>query len=593
MGRCATPLIWKGGEVAYEAARARRLWATERLRSLGLESVLFPMVVVIVLVLVLYPLLMLLWRSLATSEADPTLSAKWYIRAYTDPSVRMALLNTLGVVGGSVAIAFFFGVSLAWLIARTNTPGARALELLPILPFVTAPFIGAVGWVFLLAPKVGFINVFLRTLVGSAAAEGPTNIYTAWGMIWVMGLYLTPYVYLFTSGAFKSLDPALEEVSRVSGAGTLGTFLKVTLPLVTPALLSGTLLAFVMGAGMFAIPAALGITARTYVLTTLIWRNLNTWPAKFELAAAMGTILLLMSLIGLYLHRRAIGGKEYTTITGKGFRPARTDLGRWRYGALAFCLAYLVLAVGLPYLALAYASLTRYWTIQITPGIFTLDNYRFVLLEYKITWPAIRNSLLLSASGATICVLLAAVVSFIVVRTRARGRGILDYVSMMPVGVPATVLAVGLLAAWIRPPLVLYGTAWILLVAYITHFLPFGVRSAASSLHQLSRELEESSRICGASWLRTFAQITLPLIRPGVMAGWILLFIIFMREMNASVLLYTPATVVISVALFDMWMDGLYNRIAAFSFLIVLVSVAAVALAQKVMGVRFAEGGGQ
>lgn len=582
-----TPPAVALGEAVEPGVRGRR-W---RLPALGAEGIVLTGTTVVVLALVFYPLAMLLLRSLATSSRDATLTLKWYVLAYTDPALFGTIVNTFVAVAGSMLVAFVFGVAMAFLIARTDVPLAGKLEIVPVLPFLTPPFITAVGWVLLAAPRTGFLNGALRGLLGLEVPEGPLDIFTMAGIIWVMGLYLTPYVYLLTVGGFKGFDPGFEEASRTAGASAWTTLRRVTLPLITPALLSGLLLAFVMGLGQFSIPAALGTPGNIYVLSTIIWRNTASWPARPELAAALGNSLLVLALVGLYVQRRIQGERTFATITGKGFRPAKTELGRWRYPAAAFCFLYLAATVGLPYVALVYTSFARFWTANVTPDLFTLENFRYVLVQYPVTWTSIRNSLILSIGGATLCIALAAAISWIVHRTQVRGRQVLDYASMIPIGIPATVLALGLLAAWIQPPLVLYGTIWLLLVAYITIYLPFGVRATSASLQQVAGELEEASRVSGASWLRTMWRVTVPLIRPGLMAGWFLLFAMFMRELSASVLLYVPSTIVISVTLFDLWLDSNYPRLAAFAVLVVVLSVATLLVVRRLTRGRYAEEG--
>ena len=535
---------------------------------------------VVVLLLILYPLLMLLRRSVSVSGDNPAWTVRWYVQAYTDATLTATIVDTFLVVGGAMVIAFAFGVSMAFLVGRTDVPFFSKAKIIPVLPFLTPPFIMAVGWMLLAAPRSGLLNGLIRGVTGSAAEEGPFDIFTMPGLIWVMALYLTPYIYLLTLGGLKNLDPTFEEAARIAGAGPWRTFRVITLPLVTPALLSGLLLAFIMGLGQFGIPAALGVPSNIHVVSTSIWQNMANWPARTELAAALATSLLGLALLGLYAQRRIQGQRSYATVTGKGFRPGRAALGRWSWTAAAFCWLYVIATVALPYYALLQTSFSKFWTPQLTPGLFTLDNYRYVLFQYPSTAISIRNSLVLSLGGATIGILLATICSWIVHRTDVKGRHLLDYIVMLPIGIPATVLAVGLLAAWIQPPLVLYGTLSILLVAYITIYLPFGVRATSASLQQVSRELEEASRVSGGSWLRTFRRVTLPLIRPGLITGWFLLFVMFMRELSASILLYVPKTTVISVALFDLLLEANYPRLAALGALIVLVSVGSVGLLQ-------------
>lgn len=359
----------------------------------------------VVFVLILYPLVMLLRRSLALPGNDTAWTLQWYVQAYTDPRLIGIVIDTFLVLAGSMAMAFVFGVSMAFLVGRTDVPFFSKAKIIPVLPFLTPPFIMAIGWMLLAAPRAGLLNGWMRAIGGSSAEQGPLNIFTMPGLIWVMGLYLTPYVYLLTLAGLKNLDPTFEEASRTAGANAWRTLRKVTLPLVTPALLSGLLLAFIMGLGQFGIPAALGVPSNIHVVSTSIWQNIANWPARTELAAALAMSLLVLALLGLYLQQVIQGQRSYTTVTGKGFRPGITKLGRWGWPASAFCWLYVLATVVLPYYALLQTSFSRFWTPHLTLSMLTLDNYRYVLFQYPSTRTSILNSLLLSVGGATIGIL--------------------------------------------------------------------------------------------------------------------------------------------------------------------------------------------
>lgn len=535
-------------------------------------------VVLVLCVLIIYPAFVLFADSFLDRAGE--LSLVWYLEAYTDPRNYQAILNTLIIASGASLFATVFGTFMAWAVVRTDLPGWRIIEAASIIPFISTPFIGALAWILLASPHTGLINQLWRVLFDTA---GPLlDIYGVWGIVMVEALYEMPFVFLIVAGALRSMDPTLEEASMSSGAGVWKTTWRVTLPLVLPAILGGALLVFVLAAEQFGVPAVLGTPARIRVLTTSIWDTQSVYPPKYGLGASLCVTLLLISMIGLWLQRRLLGTRSYTTVGGKGARPRRIPLGPLRWVVLAVCLAYLILAVVLPYATIFLSSIRTIWTQDFRWEQLTLQNYNWVLFEYPITQRALFNSLYLAVVGATVCIVFCALLSFLSLRTRLPGRKALDYLSMLPMAFPGIVLAVGLLRAWISPPLVLYGTIWILFVAYVTRYLPYGVRSTSATLVQIHPELEESSLISGASWFQTFRRVTLPLLKPGLVSGWILLFVSFTRELSASVLLYSPGNEVISVAIYDMWEQGDFRPLSALAFIQIAIALAMLAIVKWV-----------
>jgi iron(III) transport system permease protein len=333
------------------------------------------------------------------------------------------------------------------------------------------------------------------------------------------------------------------------------------------------------------VPAVLGTPAQIRVLTTSIVETQNFYPPRHGLGAALCITLLVVALVGLWLQRRALAARSYTTVGGKSAQPRRVALGRFRWVLFAVCLGYLFLAVVLPFTTIFLSSIRTLWTSDFRLEQFTLENYRWVIFDYPITQRAILNSLFLAIVGATVGMLLCSLVSFLTLRTRLPGRRGLDYLAMIPLGFPGVVLAYGMLQAWITPPLVLYGTIWILLLAYITRYLPVGVRSTSATLVQIHPELEESSLSSGANWFQTFKNVTLPLLKPGILAGWALLFLIFTRELSASVLLYSPGREVLSVAIFDLHQSGQFRALSALACLQITAAISILATAKWVMGI--------
>src|SRR5215475_1250382 len=533
--------------------------------------------ILLLCVLILYPVAILLNQSVRGD--DGTLSFVWYLQAYTSLRNYQAILNTLIVAFGATAFAVAIGTFLAWAVVRTDMPGRRVVELASLVPFISTPLIGALAWILLLSPQTGLINQAWRFVYGSGSIF---NIYSIWGIIFVEALYETPLVFLLVSGALRSMDPTLEEASLSSGAGVFKTTSRVTLPLVLPSILAGALLVFILAAEQFAVPAVLGTPAKIRVLTTSIFEAQSVYPSRDGLAAALSVTLLAIALGGLVLHKRLLGARSYATVAGKAARPRRVNLGRWRYLLLAVCVLYLVLAVVLPVVTIFLSSIRTIWTADFRWEQFTLANYTRVLFAYPAAERAIVNSLILALVGATATILLCALISFLSRRARLPGHKILDTLAMVPMGFPGIVLAVGLLHAWITPPLVLYGTIWILFVAYMTRYLPVGVRSVSASLAQIHPELEESSLASGATWLQTFRHVTLPLLKPGIAAGWALLFVAFTRELSASILLYSPRLEVLSVVIYDLYQEGGFRALCALATLQVVIAIAVLAIARSV-----------
>jgi iron(III) transport system permease protein len=539
--------------------------------------------------LVLYPMAYLIYGSLRTSlPGDPgTFTLNNFIEAFTSHKILSTIFNTFVIMLGTTLVSCPLGLLLGWITTRTDTPFRRTLEILNICPFLLSPYVAGVAWSFLLSPQVGLLNKFLINLFH--LEQAPFNVFTLSGVIWVLVLYYTPYMYLFILGSFKAMDPSLEESARICGSSVFKTILKITIPMATPAIISGCVIVFVHCAGQFGVPAHLIMPKGEYVLTTTIMRFTQVYPQQYGAAAAVSMLLLLISAIGVYLQRRFIKGKEYVTVTGKAYRPRLMQLGKWKYFALGINLIYLFLCIVLPYGTLLIVSFLNFWSGEVRADLLTLENYYNVLFEEEATIRAIKNSLIVSIGGSFLCLLMTVLVAYLVTRTKVRGRSFFDYVIMLPVGVPGMVIAVGLLWAWIRAPLPVYGTLWIILIAYITRYVPYGMRAFSNSLLQLGPELEESARICGSSWFRTFRKVLIPLLKPGFMAGWILLFILFMREMATAIVLWYSGNEVISVQLFQLVRDGSFPQVAALSIIEALIIISGILLFRLIVKEDFSE----
>jgi len=539
------------------------------LRTAGSRDVITATTALLVLFLVGYPLIMLVVGSL--SGPRPADAGSLGPRAYLALFQELGLLaNSLKVAVGSTILAMTLGVSLAWVLARTNVPWAGALEQVVIIPFYLSALLGAVGWALLASPsKAGILNSLLMSWFHLEKA--PFNVYSELGIIWVSGLHFAPFCFLFSIGALRSMEPSLEDSSRVLGGGTASTMIRITMPLILPAILGSSLLVFVLAMGQFGIPAVLGVSTGYHVVTTRIYELIIGFNPDYGVAAAMGVALFAFSALGVWLQIRILGSRKYTTVTGKGFRPRVIDVGGFRWVLFSLVIAYVIVAVVLPLGALLFASLQPYISTNIFNAKFTLANFHYILFEYPTTTLALFNTLLLAVGGATITLLLAGVLAWMLVRKRSALSRLIEVSIMIPVAIPGIVFSIGLLWAWIRAPLPIYGTIWILLLCYVTIFIPYGVRAVSASLHQIDQSLEECAIVIGASWQQVVRGILLPLLRPGLMAAWTLVFISIIKELSASALLYNSKTIVLSVAVFDLWIGSSLTYVAALALIEALV----------------------
>lgn len=463
---------------------------------------------------------------------------------FTSGRFAQATLNTLIAAVGATILACFFGLVLAWIVARTDTPLRAWLGTLNLVPFFMSPFVGAVAWIILAAPRAGLLNQLLHRLFGL-----PTdllNIYGLVGVIWVLSLFYTPYVYLFVLGPLSSMDPSLEDAARTHGSGLWRTLRTITLPLVSPSLLSGALIVFVTSAGLFDIPIGLAAPHGIPMLPTVIYESLQ-WPADYNKAAAIGTLLMMVTIIGILLQRLYLARRNFTTVSGKGYRARRIELGRWRWAAMTFEAGYVGTAVALPVLALLLVSLSKLWTGWVVPRSFTLSNFSYVIFHYDLARRAMGNSMVLALLGATIGVAICTLQAYFITRGRSRWTGLADLIVALPLGIPGIVLGLGFLIMLIGTPL--YGTLWIILLAYVTRFMAFVQRNVSGMMLSLGGELEESARTSGATWSQTFRMVMLPLLRPALVAAWLMLFVIYVRELSSSVLLYANGTETFTVAM--------------------------------------------
>lgn len=555
-----------------------RSWVTYLVQSLTMVIVSF---------LVIYPIFWLFYGSFSAVEGK-IFSPEAYVKIFGMVGIGEILTNT--AIYGFVTTFFsvLIGVTLAWITARTDSPFKGFIELVSILPFVTAPFIGAAAWANLAGENQGLLNLLVKWFFG--LEKSPFNIYSMTGMIFVTTLYVVPFSYMITNAALKNMDTTFEDAALTTGASKISCLFHITLPMMLPAIFAGTIISFVKTIEMVGIPGILGVPARIYVLTTYIWNALGKVPPRFEIAAIFSGLIVLISVILLIIQKRIISREQkYVTMFGKRSKTKLVKLGKWKYVTAAFSLSYIVLSIIFPYLVIIYGSLIHRWGSLPVLANLTLKNFVGIFQESPISLRAIKNSLFLGVAGATVTILFSIIISYVTVKSKVKGRSVLDTLSMVPLGIPGVAFAIGLIWAYIREPFNLYGTIWILLVAYISKEIPVGVRSVSTSLFQLHNELEYSASVCGASWLVTMRRIISPLITPGLISGWILVFIPMMRELSMSVFLYSYGNETLSVAIFEFASDGMYGYLYTLALIIAFISLSALFFVKKVLKIKLGE----
>jgi iron(III) transport system permease protein len=525
-------------------------------------------------------LLPLGWLGYMSVSGERGVTLAHYARVFTDPQLQKALWNTVVLAFWSGLAAVAIGAPMAWLSARTDLPWSRAIRSLVMASFVTPPFLGAFAWVMLAGPNAGSLNKLYRGLTG--AEEPLVNIFTMPGLIFVVALYTFPYVYIMIANTLGLIASDLEEAASILGANRLRVAVTITLPMVAPAILSGFILAVLQAMALFGSPAILALPAGFHTITTQVWA-LFQYPPKVEMAAAFSVPLLLATALLLLVQKRLLGRRGYASVGGKGAQRRPIPLGRWRYPALLGCLAVLACAVFLPYGILAKAAFSRAWAQPLTWQNFTLENWSFTFL-HSSTQAAIVNTLELGVLTACVGAGLAALLAYITNRKLIAGHQLLGFLALAPIVIPGVVLAVALFIAYTRPPLLLYGTLWILFVAYLTKEMPVGYSQSDATFRGIHPELEEAGRILGAGRLRVLREITAPLARSGIIATWCFIFIGVIRELSASIILFTPNTKVMSVVIFDLKEEGQFGAIAVLGLFMLVMTFAIVVLMQTLLG---------
>ena len=521
--------------------------------------------------LVIYPLLMLVFGAL--SDSNPVVdgfgnfkpSVKHFLNVLGNENVHLAFYNALVACGGGTILAVVIGLAFSWIVVRTNTPFKGFIAGASMVPLFVPPLVAGVAWGILGSPKTGLLNTALKWM----NIDFRFDFYSMAGLIIVFGIYYAPYVYMFTASALRNMDPSLEEASEVSGASAFTTIFTITFPLIAPAILAGSLLSFVVMLGIYGVPAALGAPANINVLTTYIFQ-LTAWsPPLYNTAAAVAILLMAVTAILVWAQQRLLVGKSFATVAGKAFRPRSLNLGPWRWFTFGLALAYLFVVVVLPTLALIIAAFRKFLFFKDFNALFDWKQYSWVhfesVFDNPLTMLSIWNTLKVGVITAVVGGALAFAIGYTVNRTTVSGRRSIDLLATLPVAIPGLVVGVAYLWAWIGLPGGLYGTIWILALAFVARFMPDTVKALSTSFLQIHKELEEAAWICGRGLLGTIRTIVLPLARPGVVASMTLLFVLAIRELGSSLFLYTSDTTVMAVLLLDYYEGGNTGKTAAFS----------------------------
>ncbi len=521
--------------------------------------------------LVVYPILTLLLGAL--TDTNPVvegfslshLSIANFVTVLVNPNVAEALFNTMVACTGGTVIAVAIGLAFSWIVVRTNTPFKRFIAAASILPLFAPPLVAGVAWSILGSPRTGLINTMFKW----AHLDWHVDFYSLPGLVVVFGIYYAPYVYMFTASALRNMDPSLEEAAEISGASAFTTLFSVTFPLIMPAIISGMLLSFIVMLGIYGIPAVLGAPTNINVLTTYIFKLTNWSPPLYNTAAAVAILLMVVTGLLVFIQQRVLSGRSYTTVAGKAYRPRSLDLGPWRWLTFGLSIVYLFVVALLPILALIVAAFRKFMFIRDAASLFDMKQYSLfhfhAIFDNPLTLNSIYNAVEVGVMTALAGGALAFAIGYTIHRSHVPGRRAIDLLSTLPVAIPGLVIGVAYLWAWIGIPGGLYGTLWILALAFIARFMPDTVKSLSTSFLQIHRELEEAAWVCGKGMLGTIRTIVLPLASPGVIAAMTLLFVLSIRELGSSLFLYTSHTMVMSVLLLDYYEGGNLGKTAAFS----------------------------
>ncbi|MCC8193048.1 MAG: iron ABC transporter permease [Deltaproteobacteria bacterium] len=508
--------------------------------------------IAILVVFVAFPVILIFFNAFWDNNGNFNLTD--VVAVLKEPSTYKALLNSIIIATGTTLGSTTVGTFFAWLVTRTDLPYKRFMKGMFLVPFMLPSFIGALAWKMLLSPRAGYIN---RLFMDTFGFDSPLfNIYSYAGIIMVEIMYLFPFVFIQVCGALERMDPTLEESARISGAG-LGTITrKITIPLVLPSIFSGALLIMLYSMAHFGTVAVLGIENGIYNIPTLIYERIHQSAGSFEsirTGTVLASILVVTAACIIWLQNKILGKGRYQIIAGKSFRPVELKLRGLRLPLFVFCVAYIGFTIVLPTAVIFLVGALPTYGLPFTWENLSLENYRFILFEHKLTRDAIFNSVTLGLTAALITMFAGVMISYVIVKMKVRGKGILEFLGMLPFSVPGSVIALGVILAWSGQfGINLYNTVWIILVAYIARYMAFSLRANSAALEQVHDSLVEAARACGATMWQALKDIVLPLVRPGMLAAFFLIFLPSLRELTVSIMLYAPTTRTIGGAIYTL-----------------------------------------
>ena len=554
-----------------------------RWRNADRSLLLWAVLIAVLLILVINPLARLLWASFQHPETG-AFTLDNYAAAYGRWRHIEALLNSLGIGLAVAALCTLFGVPMAWAVSRTDMPGKGLVWAAILGTFIMPNYLGAVAWILMAGPNAGWLNRAYTALTGAAA--GPFNVYTRTGLVFVIACYSFPYMFVFTRSALDLISSEMEEAASTLGARVLRTTLRVTLPLALPAILGAFIVEFLEAIALFGVPALIALPARFQVMTTMLWQFFE-FPPRVQVAAAYSMPLLVITVTLFWLQSRIIARKGYAALTGKGGERRLLRLGPWRWALLGYCLLVTSLSFFLPLLVVIQAAFAKAWGRGFGLDNLTLRHVRFVLFDQPATRTATFNTFFYAGAASVIALILAFAIAYIVARRLVPMGRALTYVAMAPFVIPGIVLAIGFYAAYTTRPLVLYGTAWILILAFATRFLPIAYTNSDAAIRSINPELEDAARILGGGRLLTLRRVVGPLLRRGLAGAFILVFIPATRELSSAIFLYTTGTQVLSVLLFDKSDEGNFEILSSMGLILVVVTVALILVGFRLVGRDF------
>lgn len=556
----------------------------ERLRHMDRSYWVWILAIVVLLVLVVNPLVRLLLVSFQDSEGAFTLAN--YASAYGRSRHIDALLNSLVLGVSAASLCLVFGVPMAWALSRTDMPWKGLIWISILGTFIIPPYLGAVGWILLAGPNAGWLNRAFVALTG--ADSGPFNIYSMTGLVLVIACYSFPYVFVFTKSALDLVSSEMEDAANILGAGNLRTTLSITLPLALPAIIGAFILVFLEAIALFGSPALLALPGRFHVVTTQLWQFFE-FPPRVGVASAYAMPLLGITVLLFWLQRRIISRKGYVSLTGKGGERRPVALGAWRWPMLAFCLAVCTLSFFMPMVVIVQAATAKAWGRGFSLDNFTLENLYFTMFENNLTRDATLNTFTYAGGASIIAIVLSLCIAYAVNRNLVGRRlgNTLSFLTMAPFVIPGIVLAIGFYAAYANPPFALYGTAWILILAFATRFLPIAYTNSSAAIRSINPELEDAVRILGGSRFTAIWRVVMPLLKRSLAGAFILVFIPATRELSAAIFLYSIDTQVLSVLLFDKSDEGNFEMLASIGLILVVITVALILIGFRLMGRDF------